>query len=156
MIATPPRLAEITRQEGVAPASHERLAAETLAFGMPLDGASVARLDATSAETFDAADFGIVAMGPDGEVLTYNKAEAALSGLTAARVIGRRFFTSVAPCTNNFLVAHRFMTEPVLDEIVDYVFTFRLAPVGVRLRLIKHPEARRMYLFIERRAPRDG
>ena len=35
---------------------------------------------------------------------------------------------------------------------INYVFTFRMAPMRVRLRLMKHPKARFMYLAIE---PRD-
>jgi hypothetical protein len=50
------------------------------------------------------------------------------------------------------MVAHRFQTEPVLDEIVDYVFTFRMAPTPVRLRLLKRPGARFAYLVVEKRA----
>jgi photoactive yellow protein len=128
---------------------------EDLSFSMPVDEDALARLDLTPDDTLDRAAFGIVALARDGQVLSYNKAEAALSGLDPKRVIGRRFFTSVAPCTNNFLVAHRFESEAVLDEVVDYLFTFKMAPTPVRLRLLKHPEAERMYLFVERRRPVD-
>ena len=90
-------------------------------------------------------------VSPDGTVEHYNLAEAAISGLTPERVVGRHFFTAVAPCTNNFMVAHRFETEVEIDTMVDYVFTFRLAPTKVRLRLMKRPGGRRMYLGIARR-----
>ena len=118
---------------------------------MVLDAHSAGRLDITPNETFDRVQFGVVGLSHGGEVSTYNSAEATLSGLDPKRVIGRRFFTSVAPCTNNFLVAHRFETETILDEVVDYLFTFKMAPTPVRLRLIKYPTAERMYLFVERR-----
>ena len=127
--------------------------ARELAFAMNLDGDGIPRLDVTPDETLDRADFGIVAMARDGEVLAYNTFEAALSRLDAKRVVGRRFFTSVAPCTNNVLVAHRFDNETALDHVVDYLFTYKLAPTPVRLRLLKHSDAARMYLFVERRAP---
>jgi photoactive yellow protein len=128
---------------------------QDMAVDMPLDGHSMRRLDATPDEMFDRVKFGIVALTRGGAVVAYNRAEAALSGLDPKRVIGRRFFTSVAPCTNNFLVAHRFQSEAVLDEFVDYLFTFKMAPTPVRLRLLKHPDAERMYLFVERRRPAD-
>jgi photoactive yellow protein len=67
-------------------------------------------------------------MSEDGTVTSYNLAESRLSGLTPANVVGRNFFSSVAPCTNNFLVAYRLETEPVLDAIIDYVFTLRKNP----------------------------
>jgi photoactive yellow protein len=68
-----------------------------------------------------------------------------------ANVIGRHFFSAVAPCTNNFMVAYRFETEPALDAVTDYVFTLRMQPTAVRLRLLKQPLRRLMYLVVERR-----
>ncbi len=109
------------------------------------------RLESLPAGDLDVLPFGVIAMTPDGNVAAYNQAEASLSGLTAARVIGRHFFTSVAPCTNNYLVAHRFESEQTLDLTIDYVFTFRMAPRTVQLRLLKHPDASRMYLLVLRR-----
>jgi photoactive yellow protein len=109
------------------------------------------RLEAMDDAALDTLSFGLVAMAEDGTVTAYNLAESRLSGLTPANVIGRKFFTSVAPCTNNFLVAYRFETEPELDAIIDYVFTFRIKPVAVRLRLLKQSGGRRMYLAVDRR-----
>jgi len=83
-------------------------------------------------------------------VAVYNKAESALSGLRPERVIGRHFFSAIAPCSNNYLVAGRF-DEAELDAIVDYVFTLRMAPTPVRLRLLRQPNARHMYMIVERR-----
>jgi photoactive yellow protein len=99
----------------------------------------------------DALSFGVVAMSKDGTVTSYNAAESRLSGLTPANVLGRTFFSSVAPCTNNFLVARQFQTEPALDALIDYVFTLGMKPIAVRLRLLKQPARRRMYLAVERR-----
>jgi photoactive yellow protein len=108
-------------------------------------------LEAASADDLDLLAFGLIAMTGDGAVARYNVAEGKLSGLTPERVIGRNFFTSVAPCTNNFMVAHRFESEPEIDAVTDYVFTFRLAPLKVRLRLLKRPGAQYMYLAVELR-----
>ncbi len=108
-------------------------------------------LEKADAAALDALPFGLIAMDADGGVVAYNTAEAALSGLTPSRVIGRHFFSAVAPCTNNYMVAQRFESEPVLDACLDYVFTLRMAATPVRLRLLKHPDARRMYLAVERR-----
>jgi len=107
------------------------------------------RLEAADDAALDTAPFGVVAMTQDGTVSSYNLAESRLSGMTPARVIGRHFFSAVAPCTNNFMVAQRFETEPALDAIVDYVFTLRMQPTKVRLRLLRQP-GRRMYLVVER------
>jgi len=109
------------------------------------------RLDAMDDTSLDLLSFGLIAMSEDGTVTSYNRAESRLSGLTSSNVVGRDFFSSVAPCTNNFLVAHRFETEPALDAIIEYVFTLRIKPVGVKLRLLKQTARRRMYLAVERR-----
>jgi photoactive yellow protein len=113
-------------------------------------------LEASSKAQLDALPFGIIGMAQDGTVQQYNTAEAVLSGLTPARVIGRHFFTSVAPCTNNALVARRFEAEAPLDDIIDYVFTLRMAPTLVQLRLLKHPTAQHMYLLVQRRPAHAG
>jgi photoactive yellow protein len=108
-------------------------------------------LDGASPSDLDGLTFGVIAMAPDCTVEHYNLAEAKRSGLTPARVVGRHFFHAVAPCANNFMVAHRFETEPEIDATIDYVFTFRLAPMKVRLRLMKRPNGRRMYLGVGQR-----
>jgi photoactive yellow protein len=108
-------------------------------------------LDAADDAALDALRFGVVAMAQDGTVSSYNTAESLLSGMTPANVLGRNFFTSVAPCTNNFMVAYRFETEPILDDVIDYVFTLHVKPTAVRLRLLKQPARRRMYLVVQRK-----
>ena len=86
-------------------------------------------------DALDNVPFGVVRLDADDHVLSYNRWEATLSGLDPARVRGQHFFTQVAPCTNNFMVAERYK-ETEVDEVVDYVFTFRMQPTKVRLRLI--------------------
>jgi photoactive yellow protein len=106
-------------------------------------------LCAASHEEYDAADFGIVAMDLDSVVSYYNAWESQLSGLQPGNVIGRHFFTEIAPCTNNFMVALKYEAEE-LDELVDYVFSYRLRPVAVRLRLLKCTALSRQFLVVER------
>ena len=108
-------------------------------------------LDAAPPEMLDRIAFGVVGMESDGAVRRYNLFESRLSGLPPERVIGRHFFTEVAPCMNNFMVSHRFETETELDAVVDYMFTFRLAPMNVRLRLLRRPDAHLMFLAVEKR-----
>ena len=108
-------------------------------------------LEAAQDDALQSASFGLIAMSPDGVVRLYNAAESRLAGLSPDKVVGRHFFSAVAPCTNNYMVAHRFESEPVLDDIIDYVFTLRMKPTPVRLRLLKRPGARDMYLLVQRR-----
>lgn len=99
----------------------------------------------------DAVPFGVVAMDRSGVVTGYNLAESELSGLDPAAVIGRHFFEQVGPCTNNYLVAQRFSDSDELDETIDYVFTFKMAPTPVRLRMLADAGADRQYLLVQRR-----
>ncbi len=94
-------------------------------------------LNAASAHELDALAFGVVRMNEALEVVAYNRAEAALSGLDPAWVLGRRFFTEVAPCTNNHLVADKYRRAGDLDDRLEYVLTFHMRPVRVELRLLR-------------------
>jgi photoactive yellow protein len=107
-------------------------------------------LDELAAAALDRLEFGVVRMDRAGRVIAYNTAEAELSGLAAAGVVGQDFFVQVAPCTNNYLVAQRFRDEDELDESIDYVFTFRMFPTPVRLRMLKRPDSPHQYLAVER------
>ena len=78
----------------------------------------------------------------------YNKYEVDLSGLTKAYVIGKNFYVDVAPCTNNFLVFNRFETESNLEEEIDYVFTYKLSPTKVKLRMLKSQKFSTEYLLV--------
>ena len=91
-------------------------------------------------------------MNADGRVTLYNSYESALSGLKPESVAGRNYFEEVAPCTNNYILAQRFLDEPELDEVIPYVFSFRLKPTPVRLRMLKSAAAKSMYLLVERSA----
>jgi photoactive yellow protein len=93
-------------------------------------------LNATPAAELDDAPFGVVRMNAAMEVLVYNRTEAMLSGLNPAWVRGKHFFSQIAPCTDNHLVAAKYR-QADLDEYVDYVLAFHLRPTRVTLRLLK-------------------
>jgi photoactive yellow protein len=105
-------------------------------------------LESAGTGGIDRLGFGLIVMDRDGTVLGYNERESRLSGLSPAAVSGRNFFTGVGPCTNNYLVAQRYADEEELDEQLDYVFTFRMAPTPVRLRLLARKGSDRQYLAV--------
>jgi photoactive yellow protein len=107
-------------------------------------------LNAATPEQLDALQFGVVRMDLHGVVDGYNRFESNLSGLSVDRVVGKPFFEQVAPCTNNYMVAERFAGDS-LDEQIDYVFTYKMKPTKVRLRLLKSsPSAEHRYLLVEK------
>ena len=113
------------------------------------DGADLLeQLDALPGPALDRLPFGVIGFDADERVVTYNATESEMAGIEPKRVIGAHFFTEVAPCTNNYLVAERYRSHDELDEQLDYVFTLRMRPTPVRLRLLAHPEARHRYLVV--------
>jgi photoactive yellow protein len=99
----------------------------------------------------DCLDFGVIRMTLDGVVSSYNALESSLAGLSPSRVLGKNFFTEVAPCTNNYLVASRFEECATLDERLPYVFTLRMRPRKVELRLLKEAGAQHQYVLVRNR-----
>ncbi len=112
------------------------------------DPALLDALETAPLSDIDQLGFGLIVMDREGAVLGYNQRESKLSGLPATGVTGRNFFTEVGPCTNNHLVAQRFAGHDELDEQLDYVFTFRMAPAPVRLRLLARAGSPRQYLAV--------
>jgi len=112
------------------------------------------RLAALTEEQLDEAGFGIIGFDDATVVRRYNRYESQAAGLSQQSVIGQPFFTSVAPCMNNFMVAQRFddaqADGTALDETISYVLTLRMRPTKVRLRLLALPGAATRYVLVQR------
>jgi photoactive yellow protein len=108
----------------------------------------LAELEAMPLEQMDQLDFGLVVMDRTGDVIWYNTYESNRAGISRDRVMGRNFFESVGPCTNNYLVAQRYLDELDLDALLDFVFTLRMLPTPVRLRLLAKADSKRQYMAI--------
>src|ERR1700753_1847325 len=111
-------------------------------------------LESGPADRIDELGFGLIVMDRDGGVTGYNQAESQLAGLPVDEVVGRNFFVEVGPCTNNYLIAQRFHDSEELDEQLDYVFTYRMSPTPVRLRLLARRGSARQYLAVALRGGR--
>jgi photoactive yellow protein len=103
----------------------------------------------------DQLDFGVIGFDAETLVRRYNAKESQMAGLAPTRVLGHALFTAVAPCMNNFLVAQRFEDAEAqgatLDAVIDYVFTLRMRPCKVRLRLMASPGQSLRYVLVDRR-----
>ena len=115
------------------------------------------RLATVDDAALDVLQFGIIGFDEQTIVQRYNTFESQLAGLNKSRVLGHPFFTSVAPCMNNFLVAQRFedalATGDTLDATLDYVLTLRMKPVKVKLRLLAGSTGAMRYVLILRPLP---
>lgn len=58
------------------------------------------RLAGLALADFDKMTFGVVQVSGDGTILVFNAVEGGITGHDPAAVIGRNFFTDVAPCTD--------------------------------------------------------
>lgn len=48
------------------------------------------------------------------------------------------------------MVAEKYQTKQAIDEQLDYVFTYRMEPTKVRLRLLAAPASDHQYLLVEK------
>ncbi len=74
-------------------------------------------------EQRDALSFGAIGLDRDGTVRTYSNKERALSGNLKKPVIGKTFFTDIAPCMNNGYFLGRIEKARAAGTL-DISFTF--------------------------------
>ena len=98
---------------------------------------------------FNDLPFGLVKMNQANEVVFYNKHESEITGVDPSTAIGKVFFTQIAPCTNNFMVAEKYK-QVELDEELDYLFTYVTTPTKVRLRLLKSAQFAHQYMLVRK------
>jgi photoactive yellow protein len=111
------------------------------------------RIAALDADERDALPFGCVGLDDEGRVTAYNAWESALSGLAETDVLGRHFFTEVAPCTNNALfrgLFERGVANGALDHFLPYTFTLRMRPTHVVVHFFRHAPSGTNWLFVRR------
>jgi len=99
-------------------------------------------------DRYNELDFGLVKLNHEGVVIAYNQAQTTISGVTSEYALRKHFFTEVAPCTNNFIVAEKY-SQPTLDETIPYMFTYITAPIRVKLRLIKDSKGNAYMLTVK-------
>ena len=114
---------------------------------MNFSSGTIDQLNQSGSSDYNAAGFGIVQMSHDGKVTDYNDSQAKHTGMSKSSVMGKHFFTGVAPCTNNFMVAQKFENQSSLNENLPYTFTIKMAPTPVKLRLLK--DSSKQYLLCD-------
>jgi photoactive yellow protein len=98
--------------------------------------------------------FGLIAVDPDGTIEQYNSYESRLARLSKDRVIGRNFFTDVAPCTavRDFQGRfERFVAEDG-DGAESFAFLFKF-PFGVQhvdITFLRSSKSRAIKILINR------
>ena len=90
------------------------------------EGLAVEDLHSFSREDLDCLPVGVIRVSKDGVISAYNRFESERFGYQAVEVLGRNFFTEVAPCTSVREFHGRFMDMVMSgkngrDEL-DFVF----------------------------------
>ncbi len=115
------------------------------------DPALLTWLEQQTDAQLDGAPFGIVRMSLDGVVVAYCKSESHITGISPDYAVGKYYFTQIAPCANNFMIAAKY-AQPDLDEELDYMLTYVCDPVKVRLRLLKSADSQYQYFLVNRKS----
>ena len=97
--------------------------------------------------------FGAIQLDARGTILTYNAAEAGITGRSASDVIGKNFFKDVAPCTNNLKFKGVFdagIKQDNLNTMFEYVFDYNMAPTKVKIHMKKAVLGGSYWIFVKR------
>lgn len=109
------------------------------------------QIDRMSEQELDGLPFGAIRLDKDGKILSFNMTESKLTGRDPKRVIGRNFFTEVAPCTNVQDFAGRFREGVAREElhiIFPYRFDFQMAPRDVTVTLFYSKQTSTAWVFV--------
>lgn len=83
--------------------------------------------------------YGIIKLGEDGTILEFNLMESTITGLDQSDVLGKNFFSEVAPCTKTPQFFGKFQEafeKQFLNTVFDYMFDYKMEPVRVKIHMI--------------------
>ena len=99
----------------------------------------MAEVGTMSIEQLDSLPFGAIELDPSGVVLTYNRFESQFAGRAPSEVVGKNFFSEVAPCTRVRRFHGAFedgVERRELNEVFDFTFNFPAGQRLVRIRML--------------------
>lgn len=123
---------------------------ERVAFDQSDLGNVLSKLDD---KQIDNLAFGMITLDAQGTVLQYNAAEGAITGRDPKDVIGKNFFTDVAPCTKTDAFHGRFVKGVQagdLNVMFEYTFDYKMAPTRVRVHMKTAPAGNRYWILVKR------
>ena len=97
--------------------------------------------------------FGAVQLDATGKILTYNVAEAGITGRSAASVIGKNFFRDVAPCTDSPAFKGVFdqgVESGELNTMFEYVFDYNMAATKVKIHMKRAISGNTFWILVKR------
>lgn len=96
--------------------------------------------------------FGAIQLDTTGKILSYNSAEAAITGRDPSDVIGKNFFKEVAPCTKTPGFEGLFregVQKGHLNVLFVYEFNYEMMPTQVRVQMQKSADDQ-YWVFVKR------
>lgn len=112
------------------------------------------KLPNLSAAELDALSIGIVKVDDKGTIQMYNKEEGRIGNVNPSSVIGKNFFTQVAPCTNNRLFFGKFkdgVATGALSFSMPYTFTYKIKPTNVLIQMYRDNGTNSNWIIVKQR-----
>ena len=97
--------------------------------------------------------FGAIELDATGKILKYNAVEGAITGRDPKAVIGKSFFTEVAPCTNRPEFKGVFdagVRSKNLNTMFEYVFDHQMKPTKVKIHMKRAISGDTYWVFVKR------
>jgi photoactive yellow protein len=97
--------------------------------------------------------FGAVEVDRTGKVLKYNATEGAITGRDPKAMIGKNFFTDIAPCTNRPQfkgVFDKGVREDNLNTLFEYVFDHQMKATRVKVHMKRAINGGSYWIFVKR------
>ena len=101
----------------------------------------------------DQLPFGAIELDVTGRILRFNAVEGAITGRDPQAVIGKNFFTEVAPCTDTPTFRGEFdrgVRAGALETMFEYLFDYEMKPTKVKVHMRKGLAGDSYWVFVKR------
>jgi photoactive yellow protein len=110
-------------------------------------------LENMTADQINELPFGAIELDQVGTILRYSTVEAEITGRDPETVIGKNFFTDVAPCTDTPRFRGEFergVRDKHLETMFEYVFDYEMKPTKVKVHMRKGMMGDTYWVFVKR------
>lgn len=106
-----------------------------------------------SAKDVNELAFGAIQIDKAGKIASYNEKEGQITGRSPTSVVGKNFFTEVAPCTNTPKFKGEFdkgVKDGNLNTMFEYTFDYNMTPTKVKIHMKKALIGDAYWIFVKR------
>ena len=107
-----------------------------------------------TSEELDSKPFGVIKLDPEGKILFYSSGESQLTGRAKEDVVGKNFFSEVAPCTDVQEFAGKYregVAKRDLHTVFPYVFDYKMEPRQVWVTLYWSDQSESGWVMVNQR-----